>query len=77
MAQLIVRNLDPTIAARLQERARRHGVSAEEEHRRILRAALTADVDDLDFKSFLASLPDVGWDELFQRRPHALRQVDL
>jgi plasmid stability protein len=37
MAQLLVRNLEPTIVARLKERARRHGIPVEEEHRRILR----------------------------------------
>jgi plasmid stability protein len=37
MAQLLVRNLEPIIVKRLKERARLHGVPAEEEHRRILR----------------------------------------
>lgn len=40
MAQLIVRNLDEQLVRRLKVRAAQHGVSAEEEHRRILAAAL-------------------------------------
>jgi antitoxin FitA len=40
MAQLIVRNLENQIKARLQRRAKRHGLSMEEEVRDILRNAL-------------------------------------
>jgi antitoxin FitA len=40
MAQLVVRNLDDDVKARLQERARRHGHSTEEEVREILRHAV-------------------------------------
>ena len=36
MAQLLVRKVDERIVSALKERAARHGVSAEEEHRRIL-----------------------------------------
>ncbi len=36
MAQLLVRNLDSGLVEKLKERARRNGVSSEEEHRRIL-----------------------------------------
>ena len=42
MAQLIVRNLDDDLKARLQRRARRHGRSTEEEVREILRTAVGA-----------------------------------
>lgn len=41
MAQLIVRNLDEELVARLKRRAAEHGRSAEAEHREILRQALT------------------------------------
>ena len=41
MAQLIVRNLDQELVARLKRRAAEHGRSAEAEHREILRQALT------------------------------------
>jgi plasmid stability protein len=40
MGQLIVRNLDDDVKARLQHRARRHGRSTEEEVREILRNAV-------------------------------------
>jgi plasmid stability protein len=40
MAQLLVRHLDEDVKQRLRERARRHGVSMEEEARTILRAEL-------------------------------------
>lgn len=40
MAQLIVRNLDDELVARLKRRAAAHGRSAEAEHREILRQAL-------------------------------------
>jgi plasmid stability protein len=40
MAQLVVRNLENDVKARLQRRARRNGRSMEEEARDILRAAV-------------------------------------
>src|SRR6185503_16865171 len=40
MAQLLVRNLDDDVKAKLQRRARRHGCSTEEEVREILRNAV-------------------------------------
>jgi plasmid stability protein len=46
MAQLLVRNLENSVKARLQRRARRHGRSMEEEVRDILRAAVHKDEDE-------------------------------
>jgi plasmid stability protein len=43
MAQLVVRNLDDDVKAKLQRRAKRHGRSTEEEVRDILRDAVTND----------------------------------
>ncbi len=43
MAQLIVRNLEASVKARLQRRARRNGHSMEEEARDILRNAVRAE----------------------------------
>ena len=40
MAQLLVRDLDAKLVERLKKQAKFHGVSAEEEHRRILKEAL-------------------------------------
>lgn len=42
MAQLLVRNLEDRLKARLQRRAKRHGRSMEAEAREILRDALKA-----------------------------------
>ncbi len=44
MAQLIVRNLEDDIKARLVDRARRHGRSMEDEVRDILRSAVARDI---------------------------------
>jgi plasmid stability protein len=44
MAQLIVRNLDEAVKAKLQKRARRNRRSTEEEVREILRAAVKDDL---------------------------------
>lgn len=44
MAQLIVRNLDENVKAKLRERARRHGRSTEAEVREILRSAVAGGV---------------------------------
>ena len=41
MPQLLVRNLDASVVKLLRRRAAAHGISAEEEHRRILKEALT------------------------------------
>jgi plasmid stability protein len=43
MAQLLVRNIPDALAKRLKQQAAEHGVSAEEEHRRILQEALGHD----------------------------------
>jgi plasmid stability protein len=43
MAQLLVRNLENSVKARLQRRAKRHGQSMEAEVRDILRAAVLKD----------------------------------
>jgi plasmid stability protein len=40
MAQILVRNLEDQVKGRLQDRAKRHGRSMEEEAREILRDAL-------------------------------------
>ncbi len=45
MAQLVVRNLEPRVKARLQRRASQHGQSMEQEVRDILRDAVTAEQD--------------------------------
>ena len=47
MAQLLVRNLDDDLVARLKERAAEHGRSAEAEHRAILEKTLRPDAEDV------------------------------
>jgi len=41
VTQLLVRNVADNVARRLKNRAKAHGVSVEEEHRRILREAVS------------------------------------
>ncbi len=68
MAQLLVRNLDDELVRHLKRRAGERGVSVEEEHRRILREALQADVgESKSFWQVLGEMPDVGGEDLFER----------
>ena len=66
MANLIVRNIDDDIADALKQRARKHGVSAEAEHRRILEQVLTLPKKK-SFIEVLSQIPDVGEDADFER----------
>ena len=80
MAELVVRNVEEIVTQRLQQRAAAHGVSAEEEHRRILRGALLGPEvtrGTTDFKEYLLAMPDVGEDSDFSRVPGDLREVDF
>ena len=78
MAQLVVRDLETEFVQRLKQRAVEHGVSAEEEHRRILRQALSqADDDFPDLKALLLAVPEAGEDADFERIREFPREVDL
>jgi plasmid stability protein len=55
MAQLLVRNIESSLVKELKRRAAERGVSAEEEHRRILTSALLEDSDEFN-RSFAAHL---------------------
>ncbi len=66
MANLVVRNLDDEIVQALKERAARHKRSAEAEHRAILEEVLLRP-RRRSFAQVLASMPDVGRDEDFER----------
>jgi antitoxin FitA len=46
MAQLLVRDIPDTLVSELKKRAKKHGRSAEAEHRAILEAALKRGADD-------------------------------
>ncbi len=63
---------------KLKERAGRHGVSMEEEHRRILREALLQkSARKQSFDEVLLAIPNVGKDADFERRKDAPREFDL
>lgn len=66
MAQLVVRNLDQAIVDALKKRAARRGHSAEAEHRAILSEVLLKPKKK-SFAEALASIPNVGKDEDFER----------
>ena len=78
MAQLIVRQIEEKVVRRLKERAGAHGVSMEEEHRRILRESLLGTPSNRrSFKEALLAIPDVGDDADFARGPQRERPVVL
>lgn len=76
LAQLLVRGLEPELVRKLKMRAVENGVSAEEEHRRILREVLMRD-ENISFKEFLMTMPDVGEDSDFERPREFPRDVEL
>ena len=77
MAQLLVRGIDNDLVQQLKLRAARHGTSAEEEHRRILREVLKPARAPRSLKDLLLDIPDVGEDVDFERSPDRGRTVDL
>jgi len=66
MAQLMVRNLPENLVKALKQRAAKHNRSAEQEHREILRAALSGP-RRRSLAEVLAAMPNVGKDEDFTR----------
>jgi antitoxin FitA len=77
MAQLLVRNLEADVVRKLKLRAARHGRSAEEEHRQILRDALGRANAPASLKELLLEIPDAGEDRDFERPPDRGRSVEL
>jgi antitoxin FitA len=78
MSQLIVRQIEENLVKKLKERAGRHGVSMEEEHRRILRQVLVGERKKrLSFKKYLLAMPDAGADEIFERKMDFGRKIEL
>ena len=59
MPELIIQEIEEEVVSKLKERAERHGVSMEEEHRRILREALLGKAKR-SFKEALLAMPNVG-----------------
>ena len=77
MSQLLVRKIDPQTIRKLKVRARSHGVSTEEEHRRILREALDRPSNDkpslIQFLSATEVAPEVDLD---LTRSHEIEERD-
>lgn len=67
MANLVVRNLDQRVVDALKQRAAKHGRSAEAEHRTILEEVLLGTPKKKSFAEALASMPNIGQDEDFER----------
>ncbi len=66
MAQLIVRDLPSELVLALKRRAAKRNRSAEQEHREILKAALTG-TKRRPLAAVLAAIPNVGEDSDFRR----------
>jgi plasmid stability protein len=80
MAELVVREVEPAIIAKLKERADKHRRSVEDEHRAILRDTLLVgdqDQSTMTFEEYLRKMPDVGTDADFSRIEGSIRDVDL
>lgn len=77
MAQLLVRDIESDVVRELKVRAARHGHSAEEEHRQILRKALQPKGPAKSLKDLLLDMPDVGEDRDFTRPEDRGRAVEL
>lgn len=77
MAQLLVRDIEGEVVRELKVRAARHGRSAEEEHRQILREALSSKGPPQSLKEILLEMPDVGEDRDFERPEDRGRTVEL
>ena len=77
MAQLLVRNLEPTLVKKLRSRAAAQGVSVEEAHRRLLRSALLgSEGRQQSFIDYLRSIPRSDGVE-FPRSQDMPRDVEL
>jgi antitoxin FitA len=78
MPQLIVRRIEEKVVKKLKQQAGAHGVSMEEEHRRILRESLFGKARKrLPLKEYLSRMPNIGPDELFERKHDVGREVDI
>ncbi len=70
MGSISVRKLDDETLERLRLRAAEHGVSMEEEARRILKSALTADMGEYGLGTRIHNMfKDLGGFELPERDP--------
>ena len=78
MSQLLVRDLEPAIVRKLRSQAAAQGISVEEAHRRLLRAALFGDTPGPkdNFIEYLQSVP-AGDDIEFPRSQDLPRPVEF
>jgi antitoxin FitA len=78
MPQLLVRNVPESIAKKLKLRAAEHGVSAEEEHRRILREVLELPGKKPNFIEHLMSAPVLEKEDewMFDRNDPRMKQPE-
>ena len=78
MAQLLVRDIESSVVKKLRSRALHEGVSVEEAHRRVLRAALLGDKPSAqrNVLEYLRSIPQ-GETIKFPRETSLPRQVSL
>jgi plasmid stability protein len=78
MPQLIVRQIEEQIVKKLKKQAEGHGVSMEEEHRRILRESLLGkSAKRTSFKEALRAMPNVGDDADFSRDEEGFRKTGV
>ena len=79
MPQLLVRNIEDKVVRKLRSLASRDGVSMEEEHRRILRAALLGhQKQGGTFADYLLEIPQaVDPSDLFKRQRDLPREIEL
>ncbi len=80
MAELTIREVEPEVLAKLEERAQMHRRSVEEEHKAILREALLSGNGrsaQMSFEQYLRTMPNVGTDADFDRIEGSIRDIDL
>lgn len=80
MTELFLRDVEPTIVARLKARADEHRRSVEDEHRAILRDVLLVgehEPSPRTFEACLRKMPDVGTDADFARIEGSIRDVNV
>ena len=80
MIELVVRQVEPEIVAKLKERVDQHCHSIEDELRQILKDALLNETSlplVTSFEQYLHSMPNVGTDDDFSRIEGTIRDVDL
>lgn len=78
MPQLLVRDIEPAVVKKLRSRAAAEGVSVEEAHRRLLRAALMGvrPGPEGNFLDYLRAIPRAGAID-FPRIKDLPREVSL